>query len=120
MSAEKQPQTPLIGEIEFAVPGLDPGLVGEGGQVLRESNLADPKIQKIIENTLKEPRYQGFVSGILMGERAAFAIFKKHRVLTLVVIPVGTAAATVVAYEFGLRHGKDVRKVIDFLKPKEK
>ncbi len=125
MTAERSPQGERngsilrVGQVDLAVQGLHAeSAVGRDGSIEIKSNLTDPDIQKSIGGILQQPRYQGLVDGIRSGEKMAFAVFKKHMTLSLIVISVGTTAVAA-AYEFGIRHGRDVREIIDFFKPKE-
>ncbi len=107
-----------VGRIDLYVSDLDAEVIGRDGKILKPSNLSEPNIQEKIRNLLESPQYKGFVEGIESGEKMAFAAFKAHRILSIFVISVGVTAA-VAAYEFGIRHGEDVRKVINIFKPKE-
>lgn len=108
-----------VGQVDLQVTGLRAeDAMGRDGRVEIKSNLAEINIQKRIQDILEQPRYKGLVDGIISGEKMAFAMFKKHMTLSIVVVSVGTTVAAV-AYEFGIRHGEDVREVINFLKPKQ-
>lgn len=117
---EKLINIPSVGQVDFAVSGLRAeDAIGRNGEVEISSNLADPLIQERIEGVLSQERYRRLVEGIKSGEMLAFASFRQHMRISLVVIS-ASALAAAAAYEFGVRHGRDVREIIDFLKPEDK
>lgn len=129
MTAERVESLPnfRVGEVHIAVPGLiaEPVFDDRTGRQVKASNLEDPEMQSKIADILNNPKYEGLVSGIRSGARMAFSRFEfvkndkgdLQTGIKITVVTLGTVAAAA-AYEFGIRHGKDVREVIDVFKPK--
>jgi len=117
-----------VGEVHIPVPGLIPETVVDdrSGEEKKTGNFQDPRIQSAIGEILSKPRYEALVNGIKSGTKMAFSTFsfaknengERQMGLKITVITIGTLTAAA-AYEFGIRHGQDVREVLNIFKPKD-
>lgn len=106
---------PQIAQVHVDVPGLMPDIINAKGEMLKQSNLGEklPFIHDTLEGI--EPKehktfYQKIIEDIHSGKKSAIYTITGIGVLTFFV-------ATVAGFEFGIRHGKDLRHLDSLLQP---
>lgn len=97
----------LIGQLNLEVPGLKPEIRTDDGKVICQSNL-DELMDKTDEALNKKPWYKPLLRDVLEDKKSAVFIVSSIGVLTIF-------AATVAGFEFGIRHGKDLKHLSEML-----
>lgn len=103
-------QLTLIAQVDVEVLGLKPETRDRNGNISDPGNLADlaEKTQKIF---VEKPWFQPLLDDVLQHKKSAVFITAAG----LIIIFVATAAG----FEFGIRHGRDLRDLQDILRKKQ-
>lgn len=92
------------------IPGLRPEIRGSDGRITRPSNLTD-LAEQAKEVFITKPWYRLLLRDVRQG--------KKSAVFITVLGGITIFAATAAGFEFGIRHGQDLRNLPRILKRKK-